>query len=223
MARSYYHIWTYLEELPQFKPLNINASLYQSTADVVVDISSQAMLEVRISDPTYERGLVAKVWDVSMYWPRVEIPMFSSRRFLRNRPCRLWLFKTQMISMVLVIHLLGDCNKTPVTNTPPPPLSASLWTMAQWGERPAVVIDNGSGICRAGFAGDDAPKTVFPMVVGSPRESVRYYTREIMWYSYETRQGPYIHWTRILPSLCIHLLLTLESAGSSWYYFPAIK
>ncbi|THD28202.1 Actin alpha anomalous [Fasciola hepatica] len=30
----------------------------------------------------------------------------------------------------------------------------------------AIVIDNGSGVCKAGFAGDDVPFTVFPCVVG---------------------------------------------------------
>merc|ERR1712002_1442039 len=29
-----------------------------------------------------------------------------------------------------------------------------------------VVMDNGSGMCKAGFAGDDAPRAVFPSVVG---------------------------------------------------------
>jgi len=33
----------------------------------------------------------------------------------------------------------------------------------------AVVIDNGSGMCKAGFAGDDAPRAVFPTVVGRPK------------------------------------------------------
>ncbi|KAL7667932.1 hypothetical protein ACOME3_008656 [Neoechinorhynchus agilis] len=33
----------------------------------------------------------------------------------------------------------------------------------------AVVIDNGSGVCKAGFAGDDAPRVVFPSIVGRPR------------------------------------------------------
>ena len=33
----------------------------------------------------------------------------------------------------------------------------------------ALVIDNGSGMCKAGFAGDDAPRAVFPAVVGRPR------------------------------------------------------
>ncbi|KAL7670375.1 hypothetical protein ACOME3_003863 [Neoechinorhynchus agilis] len=33
----------------------------------------------------------------------------------------------------------------------------------------AVVIDNGSGMCKAGFAGDDAPRVVFPSIVGRPK------------------------------------------------------
>jgi len=33
----------------------------------------------------------------------------------------------------------------------------------------AVVIDNGSGMCKAGFAGDDAPRAVFPAIVGRPK------------------------------------------------------
>ena len=36
-------------------------------------------------------------------------------------------------------------------------------------EEPHVVIDNGSGITKAGFAGEDAPKSVFPSIVGRPR------------------------------------------------------
>ncbi|CAG5123309.1 unnamed protein product [Candidula unifasciata] len=32
-----------------------------------------------------------------------------------------------------------------------------------------VVIDNGSGMCKAGFAGEDAPRAVFSSVVGRPR------------------------------------------------------
>ena len=31
----------------------------------------------------------------------------------------------------------------------------------------ALVIDNGSGMCKAGFAGDDAPRAVFPSIVGT--------------------------------------------------------
>ncbi|KAJ7222894.1 actin family [Mycena rebaudengoi] len=34
----------------------------------------------------------------------------------------------------------------------------------------ALVIDNGSGMCKAGFAGDDAPRAVFPSLVGRPRQ-----------------------------------------------------
>jgi len=36
-------------------------------------------------------------------------------------------------------------------------------------DTPAVVIDNGSGMNKAGFAGDDAPRAVFPSIVGRPR------------------------------------------------------
>ena len=33
----------------------------------------------------------------------------------------------------------------------------------------AVVIDNGSGMCKAGFAGEEAPRAIFPAMVGKPR------------------------------------------------------
>merc|ERR1712112_71048 len=36
-------------------------------------------------------------------------------------------------------------------------------------EAAAMVIDNGSGMVKAGFAGDDAPRAVFPSVIGRPR------------------------------------------------------
>jgi actin-related protein len=36
-------------------------------------------------------------------------------------------------------------------------------------EQSALVIDNGSGMVKAGFAGDDAPRAVFPSIVGRPR------------------------------------------------------
>jgi actin-related protein len=34
----------------------------------------------------------------------------------------------------------------------------------------ALVVDNGSGMCKAGFAGDDAPRAVFPSIVGRPKQ-----------------------------------------------------
>ncbi|KAG2389482.1 hypothetical protein C9374_014042 [Naegleria lovaniensis] len=34
----------------------------------------------------------------------------------------------------------------------------------------ALVVDNGSGMCKAGFAGDDAPRSVFPSIVGKPKQ-----------------------------------------------------
>lgn len=36
-------------------------------------------------------------------------------------------------------------------------------------ENSAVVIDNGSGMCKAGIAGDDAPRAAFQTIVGRPK------------------------------------------------------
>ena len=33
----------------------------------------------------------------------------------------------------------------------------------------AIVIDNGSGMIKAGIAGEEAPKAYFPSVIGFPR------------------------------------------------------
>eukprot|EP00419_Tripos_fusus_P063283 CAMPEP_0172927736 /NCGR_PEP_ID=MMETSP1075-20121228/217620_1 /TAXON_ID=2916 /ORGANISM="Ceratium fusus, Strain PA161109" /LENGTH=336 /DNA_ID=CAMNT_0013789005 /DNA_START=42 /DNA_END=1050 /DNA_ORIENTATION=- len=33
----------------------------------------------------------------------------------------------------------------------------------------ALVVDNGSGMCKAGMSGDDAPRAVFPSIVGRPK------------------------------------------------------
>jgi actin-related protein len=38
-------------------------------------------------------------------------------------------------------------------------------------EVPALVVDNGSGMVKAGFAGDDAPRAVFPSIVGRPKHA----------------------------------------------------
>ena len=32
-----------------------------------------------------------------------------------------------------------------------------------------LVVDNGSGMVKAGFAGDDGPRAVFPSIVGRPK------------------------------------------------------
>ena len=41
--------------------------------------------------------------------------------------------------------------------------------MAESEDISCLVIDNGSGMCKAGFAGDDAPRCVFPSIVGRPK------------------------------------------------------
>ncbi|XDA81141.1 hypothetical protein R6Z07F_011116 [Ovis aries] len=49
------------------------------------------------------------------------------------------------------------------------PRGPSPPSIAMEEEIAALVIDNGSGMCKAGFAGDDAPRAVFPSIVGRPR------------------------------------------------------
>ena len=40
---------------------------------------------------------------------------------------------------------------------------------------PALVVDCGSGMCRAGFAGDDAPRSMFSTIVGRSKFEVFIY------------------------------------------------
>ena len=56
--------------------------------------------------------------------------------------------------------------KTSPSHLPPLPKPTQ---MADDGEVSALVCDNGSGMVKAGFAGDDAPRAVFPSIVGRPR------------------------------------------------------
>jgi len=41
--------------------------------------------------------------------------------------------------------------------------------MGEEGEKAALVVDNGSGMVKAGFSGDDAPRCVFPSIIGRPK------------------------------------------------------
>lgn len=36
-------------------------------------------------------------------------------------------------------------------------------------EESPVVIDNGSGMCKAGISGEEAPQVCFPAIVGRPK------------------------------------------------------
>lgn len=56
---------------------------------------------------------------------------------------------------------------------PAGPCVAAPAKMCEEEDSTALVCDNGSGLCKAGFAGDDAPRAVFPSIVGRPRHQVR--------------------------------------------------
>ncbi len=46
-------------------------------------------------------------------------------------------------------------------------MSAGTWYSDDFGDEiQPLVIDSGSGMCKAGFAGDDEPRVVFRSVVG---------------------------------------------------------
>ena len=36
-------------------------------------------------------------------------------------------------------------------------------------DKPHLIVDNGSGYCKAGFSGEEAPRAVFPCIVGKPK------------------------------------------------------
>ena len=36
-------------------------------------------------------------------------------------------------------------------------------------DQTTCVIDNGSGVVKAGFSGEDAPRAIFPSIVGRPK------------------------------------------------------
>ena len=46
-----------------------------------------------------------------------------------------------------------------------------LGKVMPWGDEPALVVDNGSGMCKAGFSGDDAPRAFVPSIVGRPHNT----------------------------------------------------
>ncbi|KAK6312635.1 hypothetical protein J4Q44_G00182990 [Coregonus suidteri] len=61
--------------------------------------------------------------------------------------------------------IINLVNRFPNIDNPSPP--NQKFKMED--EIAALVVDNGSGMCKAGFAGDDAPRAVFPSIVGRPR------------------------------------------------------
>lgn len=56
----------------------------------------------------------------------------------------------------------------PLPRPAPPSLPTNSPTMADLHNTP-IVIDNGSGTIRAGYAGEDLPKCYFPSFVGRPK------------------------------------------------------
>ncbi|MCO5592054.1 hypothetical protein L7F22_046048 [Adiantum nelumboides] len=62
-------------------------------------------------------------------------------------------------------------SQTQPTSLLPRQISYLQGKMADVDEVQPLVCDNGSGMVKAGFAGDDAPRAVFPSIVGRPRHT----------------------------------------------------
>lgn len=78
----------------------------------------------------------------------------------------------------------------------------------------ALVIDNGSGMCKAGFAGDDAPRAVFPSIVGRPRHTG-------VMVGMGQKDSCIFYITAILRCLCSHDLtvqVLLKTIGDFFFY-----
>jgi actin-related protein len=69
----------------------------------------------------------------------------------------------------------------------------------------ALVIDNGSGMCKAGFAGEGAPRAVFPSIVGCPRRPFTgqrdnfvgdeaHWKRDVLTLNYPIKHGVVTNW-----------------------------
>lgn len=76
-------------------------------------------------------------------------------------------------------------------------------TMCDEDETTALVCDNGSGLVKAGFAGDDAPRAVFPSIVGRPRHQV----------SLLPGKGSFAEYRPVFPSICGNKCLMSPPTG----------
>lgn len=93
------------------------------------------------------------------------------------------------LSLFLAVSLLVNCNKLPSDVVKELEAKLRKLNLKEFAERkgdplsfaelklrflqeeipPAIVVDNGSGLVKAGFAGEDVPRVVFPSIVGRPR------------------------------------------------------
>jgi hypothetical protein len=106
--------------------------------------------------PRFEKG-GAKQYDL-----KVKATTSAEKRALKQKQKQLEEIKKRLAEEEEVLARAADIK---INNTFPTHLAQ------QGGDEEvcSLVIDAGSGMCKAGFAGDDAPRAVFPSIVGRPR------------------------------------------------------
>ncbi len=73
---------------------------------------------------------------------------------------------TQLVDAGLLVYgFINKCAREYKENIP----NDIAEIVIQYYEIPYIVIDNGSGMMKAGFSGHDYPQCVFPSIVGRPR------------------------------------------------------
>ncbi|KAL6071768.1 actin [Balamuthia mandrillaris] len=148
---------------------------HERTVDRVQEMHSDAMSShngvfssVRRLQPRYQKGK-AQQYDV-LANNRTNAEMAAKKKRARQREAELRRLQAQLEEE------LGGEEEEPKESSGSysPPFSSALTSSSSSltvEDVQCIAIDNSSGWMKAGFAGDDAPRSVFPSLVGRPRHT----------------------------------------------------
>lgn len=99
-------------------------------------------------------------------------------------------------SRSVTVQVVPSSARAPQNHTPPPHThTVSVVSKMSIPEGVPIVCDNGSGVVKAGFAGEDAPRAMFSSVIGRARHQL----------AMCGKQGSPLH-----PHICIHSLTNIS-------------